>query len=37
VEIIPIIEKEVFKIQPLEIELQTELVEEEVKTAKMEI
>jgi hypothetical protein len=37
VEIIPVIEKEVFKIQPLEIESQIELVEEEVKIAKMEI
>jgi hypothetical protein len=37
VEIILAIEEEVSKIQPLGIETQTELVEEEVKTIEMEI
>ncbi len=36
-EIIPTIEEEVSKIQPLKIKPQTKLVEEEVKIIKMEI
>jgi hypothetical protein len=36
-EIIPAIEEEVYKIQPLGIKPQTELVKEEVRTAKMDI
>ncbi len=36
-EVILAIEEEVSKIQPLEIEPQIELVEEEVKTTKIEI
>jgi hypothetical protein len=37
VEIIPAIDEEVSKIQPLEIEPQTKLVEEEDKTIEIEI
>jgi len=37
VEIIPTIKEKVYKIQPLEIKPQTRLVEEEVRTVKMEI
>jgi len=37
VETIPTIEREVFKIQPLEIEPQIELVEEEVRIIKTKI
>jgi hypothetical protein len=37
VETIPAIEEEVFKIQPLEIEPQIELVEEEVRIIKTKI
>ncbi len=36
-ESIPVTKEEVSKIQPLEIEIQTELVEKEVKITKLEV